>query len=151
MAAEQNFENHSKLDPLYHFAGGPLMLGATMLAIGHFGLTMLRTPQLMPILASGTQTLLVLGALITFLKVRVYALKVQDRVIALEVTLRYQRLGGTEKREISEFLKPGQIVALRFASDEELVALVEKARKEETKSVDIKRAIKSWRADHRRI
>jgi len=151
MAAEQNFENHSKLDPPYHFMGGTLLLGATILTIIHFTLTMVREPQLMPLLASGSQTLLVLGVLIIFLKTRVYALKVQDRVIALEVTLRYQRLGGSEKRELSEFLRPGQIVALRFSSDEELVALADKARKEGTAPREIKRAIKNWRADHRRI
>jgi hypothetical protein len=80
------------------------------------------------------------------LRVRPYALKVQDRVIRLEERLRLERLCG----RIPE-LTEAQWIALRFAADEEAVDLAERAAGEGWKPKQIKDAIKSWRGDYWRV
>jgi len=84
-------------------------------------------------------------------KLRLYPLKVQDRVIRLEERLRMERLlPDTLKSRIPE-LTAGQIVALRFASDAELPALVEKALNGKMEPKAIKQSIQNWRADYFRV
>lgn len=79
---------------------------------------------------------------------RTYALKAQDRAIRAEESLRFFILTG---KAIDERLRMGQIVALRFASDNELVALAEKAAMEGLSGKQIKQLIQQWKADYRRI
>jgi cbb3-type cytochrome oxidase subunit 3 len=87
--------------------------------------------------------LLILGWL-----VRGYALKAQDRAIRAEENLRHFILSG---KPLDARLRMGQIVALRFASDDEFVALAKRAAEEGLKSKEIKQAIQNWRADYNRI
>jgi hypothetical protein len=79
---------------------------------------------------------------------RTYALKAQDRAIRAEESLRYFILTG---KAIDTRLRMGQIVALRFASDNEFVALAEKAATEGLSGKQIKQLIQNWKADYRRI
>jgi hypothetical protein len=91
--------------------------------------------------------LLVLGAL-----VRTNPLKAQDRLIRLEEQLRCQRLLPADLAQRASNLSAHQMVALRFASDEELAGLVREVLEGRlSKPADIKRAIKSWRADTFRV
>lgn len=78
---------------------------------------------------------------------RSYALKAQDRAIRAEENLRHFVLTG---KLHDRNLKIAQIIALRFAPDEEFVALAESAVKQNMSSADIKKAIKNWKADHHR-
>ncbi len=136
--AEQTYKNHVRLHPLFHFVLVPLcwfLLGATVwdwfrMRTFHNGLS---------IVAALTLVLLVV-------LVRSYALKVQDRVIRLEETLRLQSLGGG-----ATGLSTRQYVALRFASDAEVVSLAERAAREHLTTKQIKAAVQRWRADHERI
>jgi Kef-type K+ transport system membrane component KefB len=75
---------------------------------------------------------------------REFALRAQDRAIRAEENLRHFAMTG---RMLDSRLKMGQIVALRFASDEEFIALAKKAADENMKSDEIKKAVKNWRAD----
>jgi Family of unknown function (DUF6526) len=75
---------------------------------------------------------------------RVFALKAQDRAIRAEENLRHFAMTG---RLLDARLNPPQIVALRFASDTEFLALAQRAAKESMKPADIKAAIKNWRPD----
>ena len=77
-----------------------------------------------------------------------FALKAQDRVIRLEENLRAQALSG---KPLSNGLTIRQIIGLRFASDEEFLALAEKAEKEKLSEKEIKMAIVNWRADNYRV
>lgn len=80
------------------------------------------------------------------------ALRAQDRVIRLEERLRYNDVLSPDLATRAQALRTGQIIALRFASDEELPALVERTLKGEfEKPGDIKRAIQHWRPDHLRV
>ena len=79
---------------------------------------------------------------------RVFALKAQDRAIRAEESLRYFILTG---KPLDHRLTLGQIIALRFASDEEMPALAEKAVTHGLSNDDIKKQIRVWRMDVHRV
>jgi hypothetical protein len=84
--------------------------------------------------------------------VRTNSLKVQDRIIRLEEKLRFQQVLSPALQQQCSALRPGQIVALRFAPDEELEELVSAVvAGKVTKPADIKQAIKNWRSDTFRV
>ena len=83
-----------------------------------------------------------------FIYARLFALKAQDRAIRAEENLRHFALTG---KLLPASLKIGQIIALRFASDNEFVALSEKAAKDGLSSKEIKQSVIQWRADHHRV
>ena len=78
---------------------------------------------------------------------RGFALKAQDRAIRAEESLRYYIMTG---KALPSSLTIGQIIALRFASEEEFVALTAKAIAENLSNKEIKSLIKNWKADHYR-
>ena len=81
---------------------------------------------------------------------RMYTTKLQDRIIMLEMKVRCNEvLGPVDGAKLAQ-LGPKQIAALRFASDPELGALLDRAVREQLAPRDIKQAIKSWRPDHHR-
>ena len=79
---------------------------------------------------------------------RTFPLKAQDRAIRAEENLRHYILTG---KVLDQRLAPLQIVALRFASDGEFVALAARAANENMAPKDIKQAVKTWRADEYRV
>lgn len=81
---------------------------------------------------------------------RIYTTALQDRIIRLEMQLRCARLLSPEQAAVFARLRKAQVVALRFASDEELPGLVERASRENLGPDDIKRAIRHWVPDHDR-
>jgi hypothetical protein len=80
--------------------------------------------------------------------VRIYSLKVQDRVIRSEENFRHYLLTG---KQLDRQLRTEQVVALRFASDTEFVSLAARALSENLSSKAIKKSITQWRPDYRRI
>jgi len=78
---------------------------------------------------------------------RGFALKAQDRAIRAEENFRYHLATG---KVFPKELRMGQIIALRFASDDEFVALTAKAIAENLSNKQIKELIKNWKADHNR-
>lgn len=83
---------------------------------------------------------------------RIQAMKVQDRVIRLEEQLRYRGILPADLAERASGLKTGEMIALRFAHDDELAELVQRTLNGEfTKTREIKMAVKNWRADHLRV
>ena len=136
---EQNFKNHAKLVPEFHI----LMLGITLTVI------ILSVINLFSgiTLSSVMFFLLGISSLLGFSKIRRFPLTVQDRAIRAEENLRYFSLTG---KLLDSRLNIKQIVALRFASDEELVALTERAISENMSNKEIKQAIRNWKSDHHR-
>ena len=83
-----------------------------------------------------------------FAYIRIFALKAQDRAIRAEENLRHFALTG---KLLPAQLRIGQIIALRFASDEEFPALAAKAAAENLSNKEIKLSIQHWRADWYRV
>ena len=77
--------------------------------------------------------------------VRVFALRLQNRIIRLEMQVRLARLG--REQDLRRLATP-QIVALRFASDSELPALIDRALSENMPADAIKRAVRDWQGDY---
>jgi hypothetical protein len=93
----------------------------------------------------------VLWLIVLMFKVRLYALKVQDRVIRLEERLRLQTILSEPLRARVGELNEGQLIALRFASDSEAAGLVEKTLAGKLDRKAIKESVQQWRADNWRV
>ncbi|HTB92398.1 MAG TPA: DUF6526 family protein [Candidatus Sulfotelmatobacter sp.] len=142
--AEQNFANHVRWVPGYHFFVTPVM------AL-NFGWSIYRW-KVAGFSLDGFIGVLVAAALIGLaLYARLFALTVQNRVIRLEERMRLERLLPQDlKPRIPEFTS-GQLVAMRFASDAELPTLARKVMTENIQSVKaIKQLVQDWRADYLR-
>jgi hypothetical protein len=141
--APQNFANHAKWDPPFHFFLAPISLLFFLYTCVH----LYRHPDVHSlILLAGAIT-----AIVAVFKMRLYSLKVQDRVIRLEERLRLATLLPDNLRSRIGELSEGQLIALRFASDAELPVLAKRALDEKLSRADIKKAIVSWRADYLRV
>ncbi|MGA8430430.1 MAG: DUF6526 family protein [Candidatus Sulfotelmatobacter sp.] len=139
----QTFANHSRFDPLFHFFAFPIFAFAAIWSVVHF----IRHPGLH---TAGLFLLLTAGA-VAVMKVRTYAVKVQDRVICLEERLRLAALLAEPLRSRIPELTEAQLVALRFASDGEVSKLAERALNEKLARADIKKSIQNWRPDYWRV
>jgi hypothetical protein len=139
----QTFANHTRYDPLFHFFVLPVFLLLPFVAAGHF--------IWRPSLHAGLLFVVAMAAAVAVLKIRTYAVKVQDRVIRLEERMRLASLLPEPLRSRIPELAVSQLVALRFASDAELPGLAERALSEKLSSKDIKKAIQAWRPDYWRV
>lgn len=79
---------------------------------------------------------------------RTYALRLQNRIIRLEMQVRLARLG--RERDLDRLSAP-QLIAVRFASDAELPALIDRAVAEKLTPDQIKRTVTDWQGDHSRV
>lgn len=141
--SEQNFKNHSRYIPLWH-----LVIPLTIIA--------LLIGSIINLIHSDEHThysaVLIVVMIIVLIGFywysRWFALRAQDRAIRAEENFRYFILTG---KPLDRQLRLGQIIALRFASDEELPGLVKRAVEEKLSSKDIKQAIKNWKPDYNRV
>ncbi len=140
---EQNYKNHSQIVYSYY-----LLTGVPILIL--IGVAFMSTRiESAPAKHWGLLFLLVGWILLTLLfRARGFAMKAQDRAIRAEESLRHFILSG---KAIDSRLKLNQIIALRFASDEEVMALSRRAIAENWSNKQIKKEIKNWRADHYRV
>ena len=139
----QNRDNHVRFHALFHFFLSPAMLLLLIFSVYQA----IRNPGL----PSAAQVLLVVVVGTVGLLARTYALKVQDRVIRLEEQLRLSALMGADFPSTIHALSESQLIALRFASDEEVPALAKRAAIEKLDGKAIKAAIRNWRADYWRV
>jgi len=144
---QQNYSNHRRYVPAFHLLAGSLVLVVffytafrlgKVLISGHWVLTRMVYYSLMPFIVGSVLVLL-------FWYSRRFALAAQDRAIRAEESLRYYILTG---KAIDKRITMSQIIALRFAPDEELVALTQQAAEKNMSRDEIKKAIKNWRADN---
>jgi hypothetical protein len=139
----ETYANHRRFVPLYHFVAGPILIAnfiGSLAALRH-GLDVAR------LLWAATAFAL----LLVMFYARVFALKVQDRVIRLEMRLRLRELLPPGERQAIDALTLSQMVGLRYASDDELPALfAEVVRSGEQKADAIKKKVKNWTPDNAR-
>jgi hypothetical protein len=139
----QNYSNHVRLDPPYHMFLLPVAALNILAAIWN----VVRNPGL----GSVWFVILALAAAVAVVKIRTYALKVQDRVIRLEERLRLSQLLAEPLRSRIGDLTEAQLIALRFAPDAELAGLVEKALSGTMVPRELKQAVVDWRPDSFRV
>ena len=146
----QTFANHTRWDPWFHFFVIPIFAIALVVTLIHF-FAHITHGDLRDHIHAFLLILLALAFLVVAFKTRLYALKVQDRVIRLEEQLRLMRLLPEPLRSRIPELTEGQLCGLRFASDAELPKLAERALNEKLSRADIKKSIQNWRPDYWRV
>jgi hypothetical protein len=146
----QTYANHTRFDPLFHFFLGPVFILGLILSLIHF-FYHLRESDTRDNIHSFLLIVLAVALITLVLKVRLYSLKVQDRIIRLEERLRLTQLLSEPLRTRIPELTEDQLIGLRFASDAEVPKLVERALNEKLKRKDIKKAIQNWRPDYWRV
>jgi len=146
----QTFANHARFDPAFHFFVIPVFTLALILTLIHF-FAHITHGGFREHFHSFLLVLLAAALLVTVFKVRLYAVRVQDRVICLEERLRLTALLPERLRSRIPELTEGQLIALRFASDAEVEKLTERALTEKLSRADIKKAIQNWRPDYWRV
>ena len=140
----QSYDNHTRWHPPFHFFLVPLFL----LNLAFAAVQLYRFRDLDHL----AWLLLAVGLLVLNTFARINALRVQDRVIRLEERLRYQEVLPAPLAQSALALPTGQIIALRFASNEELPGLVQQVIDGKlVKGSEIKRAVREWRADTLRV
>ena len=139
---QQSAQSHARVDPIHVFL---LLVSLTNVLVQLYA-TFQRTSY-----AQLWVLILSIAFFLAIAKTRINALRVQDRVIRLEETLRMQRVLPAGMHDLIGRLRVGQFVALRFASDSELPALVQKTVTDNLKGKEIKAAIKDWRPDYFRV
>jgi len=152
MSEQQNFANHGKLVPAFHFFVIPVLLLNLVSSIVSLYVAARHEWGVFPLFHAIFNLILAVALIVLAFLARLFALSVQDRVIRLEERLRMQQL-------LPESLKPriieftiNQLVALRFASDAELPELAGKVLRDNLNSRKaIKQMIRNWRADHQRV
>ena len=140
----QTYANHTRWHPPFHFFVIPVMVINVVWSIVEF----VKHPGW----NQGWWIVVSIALMILAFLARTNALKAQDRIIRVEERLRYRQLLSADLALQAGSLPEGQIIALRFASDEELEGLVSEVLGGRlTKSAEIKKAIKNWRGDTFRI
>ena len=139
----QSLQNHERFDPPYHFVLFFVLFAnlviSVVYAVRHFNFY------------SAWFVVLSMAAGLALMKMRMYPLKVQDRVIRLEERLRLQALAPSEWHTQIYRLTEDQLIGLRFAGDDEVVELAKQALEQNLSRKQIKQRIRSWRADNWRV
>jgi hypothetical protein len=146
MPEPQNYKNHTRFHPPFHYFVLPILLINFIFAIWGMVRHWPDHPHLFPWII-----LLSLVIFVGFGLSRGYALKAQDRIIRLEEKLRYAALLPADELARSQSLTVRQIIGLRFASDAELPGLVKRALDENLTEKQIKQAIVTWKPDDLRV
>jgi hypothetical protein len=141
----QSYANHGRIVPMYHY----VTLGILQLTfIGACVNLYLSWGDHNRFYSASLLVTLTFGTMLTALFARTFALRAQDRAIRAEEQLRHYVMTG---KLLDPRLTMQQIIALRFASNEEFLALAQRAADQNMAAKDIKQAVKSWRADTNRV
>lgn len=141
---KQNYSNHIRFYTPHHFIFYPVIIAGAAWSGWH-----IRNSEQQDIWIAICALFIIAGWLSYMLRQH-YALGNQNRIVRLEMRLRYYQLTGKRLEPLEERLTFGQLAALRFASDEELPALINKTLNEQLKPDTIKRSISNWVPDEMR-
>jgi hypothetical protein len=145
MTDPQSYKNHAQIVPLYHRVLSLLIL---LILIGSIVNLNKSWGDSTRFYSASLIVALTVAVILLFIFVRTFPLKAQDRAIRAEEQLRHYVLSG---KLLDSRLTMRQIVALRFASDAEFVALAQRAADQSLSADAIKRDVKQWRADTYRV
>lgn len=138
--AAQTYANHRRYFPLYHYFALPIVAAHAIVMIGRA----VREPSWW----NGWLALVALAVAGGLVALRASTLIVQNRLIALEMRLRLTAVLPPEQRVRIPELRVRQLLGLRFASDAELPALVDRCLQGELRTADdVKKQVQHWRAD----
>jgi len=141
----QNYANHRRFVPMFHF----VLFGIIVLSlIGSFVNLYHSIGDHQRLYSASLIVVIMVCLLLLFFFCREFPLKAQDRAIRAEENLRHYVLAG---KLLDPRLTVRQIIGLRFAADEEFVALARRAAEEHLSEAEIKKAVKNWRADNYRV
>ena len=142
--SRQNFANHARFNPWYHFVALPILVANLVVATVVF----FRQPGAW----TAWSVVVALGVGIGIGVARSQALTVQNRLIRLEERQRLRSLLPLEDHAAIDTLRVRDLIALRFASDAEVPALFKRVVAGEfSKPKEIKQAVRDWRPDHLRV
>jgi hypothetical protein len=144
--AVQNYKNHIRFYPPHHFVFYPVIMALLAYAINN-AINDVPNQKLWIFISI---LIFVIGWLAFMLRQH-YALVLQNRIVRVELRYRYFVITGTRFEPMENLLKEGQIFALRFAPDEELPNLVQRAVAEKMSGDSIKKAIVNWFPDYQRV
>ena len=143
--SNQNYSNHRRVVPLFHFVLSFLLFAGFIASVINFTWNPANAGGHV---SSALICLLFVCIMLLFWYCRSFPLKVQDRAIEAEESLKFFILTG---KPLDRRLSIGQIAALRFAQDDEFVNLATKTLAENLLPDEIKKLIKNWRPDHHRV
>jgi hypothetical protein len=143
---QQQYKNHIRFYTPHHFVFYPLLLAGLIVSLWQAFSRPGQGPEWLFI-----SLLLVLTGWLSFMLRQHYALGNQNRIVRLEMRFRYYVLTGKRLELLEGQLSFGQIAALRFASDEELPALLERTLQERLSPDVIKKSIRNWTPDLMRV
>jgi hypothetical protein len=140
----QGFATHRRFIPAWHFFALPVLIANVIAVAVHFA----RQPGI----GNAWSVIVALAVAIGIYLSRSMPLRAQDRIIRLEECTRLDRVLPADLRGRVGELSASQLIALRFAPDDEVPELIRRALNGELKTQgDIKRAIRNWRADYLRV
>ncbi len=143
---EQSYKNHIRWYVPHHFVFYPVML-ACIIASACFAFSDKDNMLIWLFIAASFFAV----TLLSFMLRQHYALTLQNRIVLLELRYRFFATTGERLEMYEGMLSEGQLFALRFAKDEQLLFLIKKAINEELSADAIKRSIENWKADNRRV
>lgn len=144
--ADQSYTNHIRFYTPHHFVFYPVML-VLISASAWFAWTDKENTLLWVFIVA----VFIAITMLSFMLRQHYALTLQNRIVIMELRYRYFVITEQRLEPLEERLTEDQLFALRFAPDEELTALVQKAIDENLSPDKIKRSVKNWKADNRRV
>jgi len=141
---EQNYANHARVVKGFHLLLGSFLVIGTISSLVNIWQQWSAKDQ---VFSSILIALLFICGILLFIFTRTFPLKAQDRAIRAEENLRYFIL---TRKPLDSRITMGQVIALRFAPDDEFVILADRAINENLSPDEIKKAVKNWRADEHR-
>ena len=142
---KQSYKNHIRYYPPHHFVYYPVIMTFLVFSI-YFAFT---TKDVL--VWSFISGIFIVLFCLAFMLRQHYALTLQNRIVRLELRYRYFSITGHRLEDFENQLNDAQLFALRFAPDEELEALIERALNENLSANTIKKSIKNWKGDYERV
>ena len=134
--------------PMFHYLTFLLIIAAVVISILRLCCFCVSTTCSTDLCVNVVMLILSLSVLFVAWYARVFALRAQDRVIRMEENFRHHLMTG---KQLPSELTMAQIIGLRFASDDEWLALIDKTLKENLSQKEIKQNIKNWKGDYYRV